>query len=167
MAQPKLFRVKEIRNKGLEVFYQHRKFELTVEDNNCFPAIVQWLRSIGQTNRQNIRRLDINFIGKPVLAHMHNMGRIDVGLSNKATVIYNTNDGVDQLWEMGATCERRDGSSVPIFQMWGEFGPEEWNTYDRSPSFRTFPGRQVDLECSLVFLPGESWFGPGGPRSVY
>ena len=167
VAQPKLFRVKEIRNEGLEVFYQHRKFELTVEDNNCFQAIVQWLRSIGQTNRQNIRRLDINFIGKPVLSHMHNMGRIHVELSDQAMVLYNANDGGRELWNMGAACERRDTRSVPIFQMWGEYGLEEWDKYDRPPSFKAVPGRQVELKCSLVFLPNKSWFSPAGPRSVY
>ena len=88
-------------------------------------------------------------------------------LSDQATVSYNANDGVSQLWKMGATCERRDRSSVPIFQIWGDYGLDERFTYNRSPSFSTVLGRQVELECSLVFLPGKSWFGLGGPRSVY
>ena len=48
----------------------------------------------------------------------------------------------------------------------GEEGGERF-THDRSPSFSTVPGRQVEMECSLVFLPEKSWFGPAGPRSVY
>lgn len=168
VAQPKLFRVcKEIRNEGLQTFYQHHDFDLTVENNGCFQAIMQWLRNIGQTNRQDIRYLNISFVGEPVVAYMYNMGCIHVELSDKATVIYHADDGVHQLWNIGAACERRDSRSVPIFQMWGEYGLDERFTYIRSPSFSTVPGRQVELECSLVFLPNKSWFGPGGPRSVY
>ena len=168
VTQPNLFRVcKEIRNEGLQVFYQHRNFKLTVEDDTCFRAIRRWLRSIGQAMRENIRHLAITFTEEPELAHMNNMGRIHGALSDKATVIYNANDGVDQLWRMGAVCWRRDRSSVPIFQMWDEYGLEERYTYDRPPSFRTVPGYEVEFKCSLVFVPNKSWFGSAGPRSVF
>ena len=118
---------------------------------------MQWLRNIGQMMRENIRHLEITFIEEPELAHMNNMGRIHVGLSDKATVIYNANDGVNQLWKTGATCERRDSRSVPIFQIWGDCGLEARFTYNRSPSFSTVPGREVESECSLVHLPNKSW----------
>ncbi|KAM0796935.1 hypothetical protein BDR22DRAFT_892686 [Usnea florida] len=95
------------------------------------------------------------------------MGRLHVQLSDNTTVIYNANDGVDQLWKMGAACERRDRSSVPVFQIWGDYGLDKRVTYNRSPAFGAVPGRPVEVECSLVFLPGKSWFGPGGPRSMY
>ena len=168
-ASSSLFRAcRETKNEGLLLFYEHHHFELDVEEDGCLRAIRRWLRHIGQAMRENIRHLEIRFIEEPDLTHMGNMGRIHGGLSDKATVMYHTNDGVSQLWQMGATCWRRDRSSVPTFQMWGEYGlDEEWTTYDRPPSFRTVPGRRVEVECSLVFLPGESWFGPAGPRSVY
>ena len=91
---------------------------------------------------------------------MYNMGRIHLELSDDATVVYNANDSVSQLWNMGAACERRDSRSVPVFQMWDEYGLDERLTYIRSPSFGAVPGRPVELDCWLVFLPGKSWFGP-------
>ena len=117
--------------------------------------------------RENIRHLDINYLTKPMLGHMNNMGRIHVELSDEATVSYNVNDFHARLWAIGEACERRDSSSVPVFQIWGDYGVDERLSYNRSPSFSTVPGRRVPLECSLVFLPGKSWFGPGGPRSVF
>ena len=135
-----------------------------MEDDGCLRAIRRWLRNIGQPMREKIRYLDINFIEIPESAYMNNVGRIHGELSDKATVTCNANDDVDQLWNIGATCRRRDSRSVPIFQIWGEYGLEKRFTYHPSPSLSTVPGRQVELEYSLVFLPGKSWFGPGGPR---
>ena len=168
-ASSSLFRTcRETKEEGLVLFYEHHHFELEVEDDGCLRAIRRWLRNIGQTMRENIRHLEITFIEIPESTYMNNMGRIHVELSDKATVSYNANDGVKQLWRMGAICQHRDRSSVPIFQMWGEHGPpDERHTYDRPPSFTAVPGRHVDLECTLLFLPGKSWFGPGGPRSMY
>ena len=128
---------------------------------------MKWLRNIGQRAREDIRNLQISFVGEPTVAYMYNMGRLYVELSENATVVYNANDGVNQLWNMGAACQRRDSRSVPVFQMRDGYGLDERFTYIRPPSFGSVPGRPVELKCSLVFLPGKSWFGPGGPRSVY
>ena len=172
IVQPNLFRVckmtrNETWNEGRQFFYQHHNFFFPVESHNCFQAIMKWLRSIGQKAREDIRHVQIGFIGQPTLAYMSHMGRLHVQLSDNTTVKYNANDGVDQLWRIGAACERRDRSSVPVFQIWGAYGLDERVTYNRPLAFGSVPGRPVELECSLVFLPGKSWFGPGGPRSVY
>ena len=167
-ASSSLFRAcKLIQTEGLFLFYEHHHFEIEVEDDGCLRAIRRWLRNIGQTMRENIRHLKITFIEEPELAYMNSMGRIHVELSDQATVSYNANDGGRELWNIGAACERRDSRSVPIFEMGRVYGLDKRFTYIRAPSFRSVPGRPVELKCSLVFLPNKSWFGLAGPRSVY
>ena len=96
------------------------------------------------------------------------MGRIHVELSDVATVSYNTTNFHDRLWAIGEVCEHNDSSTVPVFRIGGadEDEVDERLSFKSRPSFRTIPNNPARLECSLVFLSGKSWFGPGGPRSV-
>ena len=165
LAHSSLFRsCKKIRVEGLALFFYHHCFLFYVEHGGCFLAIIQWLRSIGEDSRRNIRHLRIRYMNKCCAQDVWHMDIIHGLLSEPATVVY-VPENAKSLWWLGRTVLRFIGKA-PAFRIDGlnpELRPpftDEYTDYTVGLNWHLLEPYRLSLSYSLVFYPGQSWFGP-------
>ena len=92
------------------------------------------------------------------------MDNIHRRLSNQATVVYVPEDA-ESLWRLGRSVSRNLGKA-PAFRIDGltpELTPpfrDEYTDYTVGLDWHLLEPYRFSLSYSLVFFPGQSWFGP-------
>ena len=99
------------------------------------------------------------------------MDRIHEKLSDQATVVY-IPEIAESLWRIGQRYYIRNPTKAPLFRIDG-LNPQgticadlKYPHYKFKPDFRSLSFHDSWLEYSMVFYPGESWFGPNVGRQT-
>ena len=171
MVHSSLFRAcNQTRAEGLALFYQHHVFVLYVEHGGCFLAILLWLHNIGDVGRKNIRHLHIHFEAICVPQDRSSMEKVHQRLSDRATVVYFARFGVLSLWNIGLRCHNTNAGKELLFRFETHIERRSLQMLDVDDEdlqeFANLSCDDPDSVCSIVFPPGQSWFG-SRTTSVY
>ena len=152
---------KQTRAEGLNLFYQHHTFILSVQHANCFIAIHRWLENIGNIGRDNIRHLTIRVntmcAWSDAWTKENVKYRIHQKLTDHATVVY-TGTMAGYLLMVGRHLCHGNPVKAPVYMIDGKpLEPHWWKSnYDFDQSLHD---NQHWTEYSLAFYPGNGWFG--------